>query len=178
MSRVGKKPIAIPSGVTVTVADSVCTVKGPKGELSQEVFEGYNVEVTETEVVVTAKGEEKSYFAKWGLLTVLIRNMVIGVSEGFEKALIVDGVGYRAQLQGDVLRIIAGFSHPFMYKAPAGIQFAVEGTNKVIVKGYDKQVVGQVAAEIRAIRPPEPYKGKGIRYDGEYIARKAGKTNA
>ncbi len=176
MSRVGKKPISIPEKVTVAVAGNTVTVKGPKGELSQEIFDGYNVAVDENAVTVTPEKNEKAYFPKWGLLTVLLNNMVTGVSQGYEKALIVDGVGYRAQLQGKTLRIIAGFSHPFMYSAPEGVEFVVEGTNKVIVKGYDKQKVGQVAAEIRAIRPPEPYKGKGIRYDGEYIARKAGKT--
>ncbi len=178
MSRLGKKPITIPSGVTVTVADNSVTVKGSKGELSQEIFEGYTVTVEETVVVVKSENEGKEFGAKWGLLAVLITNMIKGVSEGYSKSLIVDGVGYRVTLQGKKLTIIAGYSHPILYVAPEGADFVVEGTNKVTVNGIDKQVVGQIAAEIRSIRKPEPYKGKGIRYDGEYIARKAGKTNA
>lgn len=177
MSRLGKKPIAIPSGVTVTVVDGNVTVKGPKGELSQVVLEGYTVTVEGEEVIVKPENDGKEFSAKWGLLAVLITNMIIGVSQGFEKALIVDGVGYRVTLQGKKLTIIAGYSHPILYIAPEGIDFVVEGANKVIVKGIDKQLVGQVAAEIRSIRKPEPYKGKGIRYEGEYIARKAGKAN-
>ncbi len=178
MSRLGKKPITLPSGVTVTVADNSVTVKGSKGELSQEIFEGYTVTVEETVVVVKSENVGREFGAKWGLLAVLITNMIKGVSEGYTKSLIVDGVGYRVTLQGKKLTIIAGYSHPILYVAPEGIDFVVEGTNKVTVNGIDKQVVGQVAAEIRSIRKPEPYKGKGIRYEGEYIARKAGKTNA
>ena len=177
MSRLGKKPIAVPNGVTVTVANGNVVVKGPKGELTQVVIEGYDVTADDKSVTVKPTVEGKQFSAKWGLLSVLIKNMVIGVSEGYQKALIVDGVGYRVTLQGNKLTIIAGYSHPILYIAPEGITFEVEGANKVIVKGVDKQVVGQVAAEIRAIRKPEPYKGKGIRYEGEYIARKAGKTN-
>ncbi len=176
MSRLGKKPIEVPQGATVTVENGVVAVKGPKGELSQEVLEGYTVAVEETGVVVTPDSEGKEYWAKWGLIAVLIRNMIIGVTEGFQKALIVEGVGYRVTLQGKKLTIIAGYSHPILYIAPEGVDFEVEGANKVVIKGIDKQKVGQVAAEIRSIRPPEPYKGKGIRYDGEYIARKAGKA--
>jgi len=178
LSRLGKKAIAIPSGVTVTVADNNIVVKGPKGELSQVILEGYTVSVADEQVKVTPENEGREYLAKWGLLAVLVKNMIVGVTEGYQKSLIVDGVGYRATLQGKKLTIIAGYSHPILYIAPEGIDFEVEGTNKVTVKGIDKQVVGQVAAEIRSIRKPEPYKGKGIRYDGEYIARKAGKTNA
>ncbi len=178
MSRLGKKPTTIPSGVTVTVADNSVTVKGPKGELSQEIFSGYSVTVEEDKVVVKSEKEGKEFGAKWGLLAVLVKNMMLGVSEGYQKSLIVDGVGYRVTLQGKKLTIIAGYSHPILYVAPEGIDFEVEGANKVTVKGINKQVVGQVAAEIRSIRKPEPYKGKGIRYEGEYIARKAGKTNA
>ncbi len=176
MSRLGKKPIAISDKASVTIADNVVTVKGPKGELSQEILEGYSVAVADNEVVVTPDNADRQYWAKWGLLAVLIKNMIVGVTEGYQKALIVEGVGYRVTLQGKKLTIIAGYSHPILYVAPDGIDFAVEGANKVIVTGIDKQKVGQVAAEIRGIRPPEPYKGKGIRYDGEYIARKAGKS--
>jgi large subunit ribosomal protein L6 len=178
LSRLGKKPITVPAGVEVKAVNGLVTVKGPKGELSQEIFSGYSVVVEDSLVTVKTDSDERSAMAKWGLLAVLVKNMVLGVSEGFQKALIVEGVGYRVQLQGKKLTIIAGYSHPILYIAPEGIDFVVEGTNKVIVSGIDKQKVGQVAAEIRGIRPPEPYKGKGIRYDGEYIARKAGKTNA
>ncbi|ERP31303.1 50S ribosomal protein L6 [Chitinivibrio alkaliphilus] len=177
MSRVGKKIISIPEGVTVTLDKATVFVKGPKGELSQEVFDGYTVQIDGSTVSVVADGEDKSYFPKWGLLTRLIENMVTGTSVGFSKQLVVDGVGYKSAVKGDVLTINAGFSHPFMYKAPEGVAFQVEG-NTVTVSGYDKQVVGQVAAEIRAIRPPEPYKGKGIRYADEHIIRKEGKTSA
>ena len=177
MSRLGKKPISIPEKVEIKSANGIVTVKGPKGELTQEIFDGYSVVVDDGKVTVTPDSEARSAYAKWGLLSVLITNMAKGVSEGYSKALIVDGVGYRVQLQGKKLTIIAGYSHPILYIAPEGIDFVVEGQNKVIVSGINKQMVGQVAAEIRSIRPPEPYKGKGIRYDGEYIARKAGKTN-
>ncbi len=177
MSRLGKKPITIPGGITVTVTGNSVNVKGAKGELNQEIFDGYNVTVEDSKVIVKPENDGKEFGAKWGLLAVLIQNMLVGVSEGYQKALIVDGVGYRVTLQGKKLTIIAGYSHPILYIAPEGVDFEVEGANKVIVKGIDKQVVGQVAAEIRSIRKPEPYKGKGIRYDGEYIARKAGKTN-
>ena len=177
MSRLGKKPIAIPEGVTVTVKDGTVTVKGSKGELSQEIFEGYDIVVDGAQVSVNQNAEKSGDYPKWGLLTVLVRNNIIGVSEGYQKALIVEGVGYRVQLQGKKLTIIAGFSHPVVYIAPADVDFEVEGANKVIIKGSNKQHVGQVAAEIRSIRPPEPYKGKGIRYDGEHIVRKAGKSN-
>jgi len=177
LSRLGKKPIELPGNVTVAVADSTVTVKGPKGELSQEVFEGYTVSVADNQVVVTPGSDAKETWAKWGLLSVLIKNMIIGVSTGYQKTLIIEGVGFRLTLAGKKLTVIAGYSHPILYVAPAGIDFEVEGTNKVTVKGIDKQQVGQVAAEIRSVRAPEPYKGKGIRYENEYIARKAGKSN-
>jgi large subunit ribosomal protein L6 len=177
LSRVGKKIISIPEKSEVTVQDSSVTVKGPKGQLSQEIFEGYTVVVEDGSVRVQAEADESSYYPKWGLLTRLIENMVVGTSTGFSKQIIIDGVGYKSQVKGDVLTINAGFSHPFMYKAPEGITFAVEG-NTVTISGYDKQVVGQVASEIRSIRPPEPYKGKGIRYSDEHIIRKEGKTSA
>jgi len=177
LSRLGKKPIELPGNVTVAVADSTVTVKGPKGELSQEIFEGYTVSSADNQVVVTPESEAKELWAKWGLLSVLIKNMVIGVSTGYQKSLLIEGVGFRLTLAGNKLTVIAGYSHPTLYVAPAGIEFEVEGTNKVTVKGIDKQKVGQVAAEIRSIRMPEPYKGKGIRYTDEFIVRKAGKSN-
>lgn len=182
MSRIGKKNISVPDGVDVKVSVNEVTVTGPKGTLSQNVSEliKFDYKKEEKQVVCTPVSEPftKDVSAKWGLYRVLINNMVIGVSEGFSKKLIVDGVGYRAELKGKNLLITAGFSHPFMYLAPDGITFTVEGQNNVIVSGIDKQKVGQVSAEIRAIRPPEPFKGKGIRYDGEYIIRKAGKAAA
>ncbi|MGM0443048.1 MAG: 50S ribosomal protein L6 [Fibrobacterota bacterium] len=177
MSRVGKKVVNIPEKVEVTVADGNITVKGPRGEMSQEIFEGYDVVVDGSSLTVKAEADEKSYYPKWGLLTRLIENMVIGTSEGFTKQVIVDGVGYKAQVKGNTLTISAGYSHPFMYKAPDGVEFKAEGTT-VTISGYDKQVVGQIASEIRSIRPPEPYKGKGIRYSDEHIIRKEGKTSA
>jgi len=177
LSRLGKKPIEVPANVTVTVADNSVTVKGPKGELNQEIFEGYTVSSAENQVVVTPDNDAKEFWAKWGLLSVLIKNMIVGVSTGYQKSLVIEGVGFRLTLAGKRLTVIAGYSHPVLYIAPEGVDFEVEGTNKVTVKGIDKQKVGQVAAEIRSIREPEPYKGKGIRYDGEYIARKAGKSN-
>ena len=177
MSRLGKKPLVIPAKVEVSVKDSTVVVKGAKGELTVAILDGYSVAVEEGLVKVTPESDAQSAWAKWGLIAVLIRNAMTGVSEGYQKALIVEGVGYRVSLQGKKLTIIAGYSHPVLYVAPDGVDFEVEGNNKIVVKGIDKQKVGQVAAEIRGIRPPEPYKGKGIRYDGEHIVRKAGKSN-
>lgn len=176
MSRIGKKNIAIPAGVTVSQEHNIVTVKGPKGELKQDISPKIEVTIAEAEVALKPVEDDKNLFAKWGLYRVLIANMITGVSEGFTKKLIVDGIGYKAELKGTTLMISAGFSHPFLYMPPEGITFQLEGPTKVSVCGIDKQKVGQVAAEIRKIRPPEPYKGKGIRYDGEVIIRKAGKT--
>ncbi len=180
MSRIGKQVISIPDGVEIKISDAEVSVKGPKGELSQTISEEVTFEYDKDakEVVCKPVGEGKSVSAKWGLYRVLVNNMVVGVSAGFAKTLIVDGVGYRAELKGKNLLINAGFSHPFMYVPQDGITFTIEGQNKVTVAGIDKQKVGQVAAEVRAIRPPEPYKGKGIRYEDEHIIRKAGKAGA
>jgi large subunit ribosomal protein L6 len=175
MSRIGKLPIAIPSGVTITVDDSEITVTGSKGTLKQFTMDGVKVTVADNEAVVTRENDEPKNRAKHGLMRSLVNNMVVGVSQGFSKKLEVNGVGYRVALQGTDLKLNLGFSHDVIYKMPAGVTAAVEGTN-ITVSGIDKQQVGQVAAEIRALKKPEPYKGKGIKYEGERIIRKSGKS--
>src|ERR671919_939406 len=175
MSRIGKKPIELPSGVLVAVSPGRVQVNGPLGELSQNVPARMQIEKTEAELVVrrpTERGEDR---ALHGLTRTLIANMVEGVTKGFEKQLEIQGVGYRAALRGADLELNVGFSHSVVIKAPAGITFEVPAPNQILVKGIDKQRVGQVAAEVRSVRPPEPYKGKGIRYAGEYVQRKVGK---
>ncbi len=176
MSRIGKLPVAIPEKVTVEVADSIVRVKGPKGELAQHVLPVVSVKIEDGQVVVERKGDAKAHRSAHGLTRTLVANMVEGVSKGFRKSLEIQGVGYRAAKAGEKLNLTLGFSHPVSYDAPKGIAFTVEGTNKVHVDGIDKQQVGQVAAEIRGIRPPEPYKGKGVRYEGEVIRKKLGKA--
>jgi large subunit ribosomal protein L6 len=176
MSRIGKLPVAIPDKVTVEVADSVVRVKGPKGELQQHVLPVVTVSVNDGSVVVERKGDAKEYRSAHGLTRTLVANMIEGVSKGFRKSLEINGVGYRAAKAGENLNLTLGYSHPVSYSAPQGISFAVEGTNRVHVDGIDKQQVGQVAAEIRNLRPPEPYKGKGVRYEGEVIRKKLGKA--
>jgi len=176
MSRIGKLPVAIPDKVTVEVADSVVRVKGPKGELQQHFLPVVEVKVDGGQVVVERKGDSKPHRSAHGLTRTLVANMVEGVSKGFRKSLEINGVGYRAAKAGNNLNLTLGYSHPVSYAAPEGISFAVEGTNKVHVDGIDKQRVGQVAAEIRDLRPPEPYKGKGIRYEGEVVRKKLGKA--
>ena len=163
MSRIGKLPVSIPDAVTVDIKDSIVHVKGPKGELAQRILPVVEVKVDGTTLVVERKGDAKEHRSAHGLTRTLVSNMVEGVSKGFRKSLEINGVGYRAAKSGDSLNLTLGYSHPVSYAAPAGISFAVEGTNKVHVDGIDKQRVGQVAAEIRDLRPPEPYKGKGIR---------------
>jgi large subunit ribosomal protein L6 len=177
MSRIGKLPVAIPEKVTVSVgADSIVRVKGPKGELEQHVLPVVTVTVEGAEIVVVRNGEAKEHRSAHGLTRTLVANMVEGVSKGFRKSLEIQGVGYRAAKAGDTLNLSLGYSHPVAYPAPQGISFAVEGTTKIHVDGIDKQRVGQVAAEIRDLRPPEPYKGKGIRYEGEVVRKKLGKA--
>jgi large subunit ribosomal protein L6 len=177
MSRIGKEPVPIPSGVNVALADGTVTVKGPKGELSQAVPEGITVDVTDDEVVVTRASDHRRHRALHGLTRSLIANMVTGVTDGYSKSLEIVGVGYRAQARGsNGLVIQAGYSHPVEVTAPEGVTFEVPSPTRITVSGADKQVVGQVAADIRAIRKPEPYKGKGIRYAGEQVRRKAGKA--
>lgn len=178
MSRVGKAPIELPKGVEVTVKGTHVTVKGPKGELEQDVRPEIGIEVKDGEVVFTRSSEEKQIRAYHGLTRALVANMVEGVSEGYRKALEIVGVGYRADKRGNVLVLNVGYSHEVEYPEPEGISITTPSQTQIVVEGIDKQKVGQVAAELRAVRPPEPYKGKGIRYEGEQIRRKAGKTGA
>jgi len=177
MSRIGKEPVPIPSGVDVTLADDRVTVTGPKGELSEPVPEGITVEIADGQVVVTRASDQREHRSLHGLTRSLIANMVTGVTQGYSKSLEIVGVGYRAQARGnDGLVIQAGYSHPVEVTAPEGVTFEVPSPTRITVQGASKQVVGQVAANIRAIRKPEPYKGKGIRYAGEQVRRKAGKA--
>jgi large subunit ribosomal protein L6 len=175
MSRIGRQPIELPSGVSVSISPGRVMVNGPLGELSQQVPQRMNVEQQDGSVVVTRPSERGDDRALHGLTRSLIANMVEGVTNGFSKRLEIQGVGYRASLRGVDLELNVGYSHPVVLKAPAGITFEVPTPTEVIVKGIDKQQVGQTAAEVRKVRPPEPYKGKGIRYEGEYVRRKVGK---
>ena len=177
MSRIGKLPVAVPSGVNVTIGDGEVTVKGPKGELHQHILSNVvDVKMEDGKVVVERKGDTKPQRSAHGLTRTLISNMVEGVSKGFRKSLEIQGVGYRAAKAGEKLNLTLGFSHPVVFEPPTGITLSVEGTNKIHVDGIDKQQVGQVAAEIRSLRPPEPYKGKGVRYAGEVVRKKLGKA--
>lgn len=179
MSLIGAKPVSIKEGVSVVIDRNKVTVKGPKGELFKELpLTQIQVAVADQQVVITRKSETKQSRAFHGLVRSIIQNMVTGVTEGFEKKLELIGTGYRVVKQGSKIVLSLGFSHPVEYTAPTGITLDVEGNNIILVKGTDKQVVGQVAAEIRAKRPPEPYKGKGVKYENEVIRRKAGKTAA
>ncbi|MDQ3158830.1 MAG: 50S ribosomal protein L6 [bacterium] len=175
MSRVGKQPIAIKSGVTITVDSSSVNVKGPKGELSEKILIGIDVKQEGDEFLVTRKSDEKIERSNHGLMRSLINNMVVGVTDGFLKELEIEGVGYRVALAGKNLKMNLGFSHDVIFEIPQGIEAAVDG-NKITISGISKQQVGQIAAEIRALKKPEPYKGKGIHYVGEYIIRKSGKS--
>ena len=174
MSRIGKKPINIPTGVTVSISDNSVLIKGPKGELKRDLHRDIAIEVKDNQIFVTPKKDTKKISALWGLTRSLVANMVDGVTRGFEKKLEFEGIGYRAQLDGDSLVMQLGFSHPVRFKIPAGIKFSVD-KNLITIAGIDKELVGQVAARVRSQKPPEPYKGKGIRYQGEIIRRKAGK---
>ena len=177
MSRIGRMPIAIPSGVTVEVAENnKVTVKGPKGTLERVLPEAMDIKVDGEEIVVSRPNDLKKNKSLHGLTRTLIYNMVVGVTEGYEKKLEVNGVGYRAQKQGKKLVLSLGYSHPVEMEDPEGIETVLDGQNIIIVKGIDKEKVGQYAAEIRSKREPEPYKGKGIKYDTEVIRRKVGKT--
>lgn len=177
MSRVGKQPIPLAQGVKVEVSDGTVTVTGPKGTLSREVVHsGISVVEEDGRLVVSRENDEKEQRSMHGLMRTLVANMVVGVSTGFTKTLEIQGVGYRAQKQGNNLNLALGFSHPVEVSPPPGIEFNVEGNNRVLVSGIDKELVGQVSANIRKIRPPEPYKGKGVRYQGEAVRRKAGKA--
>lgn len=178
MSRIGRMPIDIPAGVTVDLKGHTITVKGPKGELTHEMHKDMQIAVEENVITVTRPSDDKNHRSLHGLTRALINNMVEGVSKGFSKTLEIQGVGYRAVQKGKDLTLTLGFSHPVEIKAPEGIEFELPSANKIIVKGADKQVVGAVAADIRKWRKPEPYKGKGIRYEGEHVRRKAGKAGA
>ena len=176
MSRIGRKPIEIPDKVQVTVTDGLVEVKGPKGELKRELLPKIRIEQEGNVLRVIRESEDKRTRAFHGLMRQLIANMVTGVTQGFKKELLIEGLGYRAEMKGKKLVMSLGFSHPVEYEAPEGVTLKVEGTNKIIVEGIDKELVGQVAAIIRRFRPPEPYKGKGIRYTDEQVRRKAGKA--
>lgn len=176
MSRIGKLPIDIPAGVTVTVDGSVVTVKGAQGELSHTVPAPITAVVEGSQLLVSRPDDQRTSKALHGLTRTLLHNNIIGVSTGFSKALEIVGTGYRAVAKGQGIEFSLGYSHTITVEPPAGISFAVESANKVVVKGADKQAVGEVAAKLRKLRPPEPYKGKGIRYEGEHIRRKAGKA--
>ncbi len=175
MSRIGKQPIDLPGGVTVTVDKDFITVNGPKGNLQQFTLPEVDVVVKDNQVLVNRKNDEAISRSRHGLMRALVANMVTGVSGGFERKLELNGVGYRIQVQGQDLKLNLGFSHEVVYKIPAGVQVAVE-QNNITVSGTSKQQVGQVAAEIRALKKPEPYKGKGIKYADERIIRKSGKS--
>ena len=175
MSRIGKRPIEVPAGVTVSIDPGRVMVNGPLGTLQQQVPQRMKIEQENGSITVTRPTERGDDRALHGLTRSLIANMVEGVTKGFEKRLELQGVGYRAAKQGTDLRLDVGFSHPVVLKAPQGISFEVPVPTEIVVKGVDKQQVGQIAAEVRKVRPPEPYKGKGIRYRGEYVRRKVGK---
>jgi large subunit ribosomal protein L6 len=179
MSRIGKQPVIIPNGINVEKRDgNVIFVKGPKGELSFRIHKDINVEVKDNQVICTRSSDEKEHRSLHGLSRAIISNMVEGVEKGFEKRLEIQGVGYRANIQGNKAVLTLGFSHPIEYTPPEGVNLAIdeEKKNIIIVSGADKQLVGEAAADIRSYRKPEPYKGKGIRYENEYVARKAGKA--
>jgi large subunit ribosomal protein L6 len=176
MSRIGRKPIPVPAGVTVSIEPELVRVNGPKGELFERVHRDITVTQEESgELVVTRPTDRGEHRALHGLYRSLVANMVVGVTDGYAKTLEIQGVGYRAALKGRDLELALGYSHPVSIKAPDGIDFEVPQPTRVIVRGIDKQLVGEIAANIRKQRPPEPYKGKGIRYEGEYVARKVGK---
>ena len=177
MSRIGRLPIQIPAGVTVTIADdNTVTVKGPKGELNQKVNKDIKVEQVGAEVIVSRPSDSKPHRSMHGLYRSLINNMVVGVTKGFEKVLLIEGVGYRANVEGGKLNLALGYSHPVIVDAPAGISFETPAPTRIVVKGIDKHAVGAIAADIRDLRKPEPYHGKGIRYENEVVRRKEGKA--
>lgn len=175
MSRIGRKPIPVPTGVDITIQTGTVTVKGPKGQLAEQIHRDITVTQEGSEILVTRPTDRGPHRALHGLSRSLIANMVEGVTDGFVKTLEIQGVGYRAALRGSTLDLALGYSHPVTVEAPEGIEFEVPQPTRVIVKGTNKQLVGETAAKIRKKRPPEPYKGKGIRYEGEYVVRKVGK---
>ena len=178
MSRIGRKPVAIPKGVTLQVDGNTVAVKGPRGELRRSLHPDMEIALKDNQFTVARPSEEKRHKALHGLTRTLVQNMVEGVSKGFSKSLEIQGVGYKAEAKPYGVNLIVGFSHPVKYEAPKGIKISVDNNVMIKVEGADKELVGQVAAELRQVRPPEPYKGKGIRYVGEQVRRKAGKTGA
>ena len=175
MSRIGRKPIPVPTGVEVDIKPGTVSVKGPRGELSERINADIGVSLDDGQLIVTRPTDRADHRALHGLTRSLVANMVTGVTDGFERRLEIQGVGYRASMQGSNLEMQVGFSHPVSVKAPPGISFEVPQPTQIVVRGISKQQVGEVAAQIRKWRPPEPYKGKGIRYEGEYVQRKVGK---
>jgi large subunit ribosomal protein L6 len=178
MSRIGRKPVTVPKGVTLQVQGNTVAVKGPRGELRRTLHPEMEVALADNQFTVTRPSEEKRHKALHGLTRTLVQNMVEGVSKGFSKSLEIQGVGYKAEAKPYGVNLIVGYSHPVKYEAPKGIKITVDNNTMVKIEGADKELVGQVAAELRSVRPPEPYKGKGIRYVGEQVRRKAGKTGA
>jgi large subunit ribosomal protein L6 len=178
MSRIGRKPVVVPRGVTVQLQGNDVAVKGPRGELRRSLHPDMELALSNDQFTVARPTEEKRHKALHGLTRTLVQNMVEGVSKGFSKTLEIQGVGYKAEAKPYGINLIVGYSHPVKYEAPKGIKISVENNTTVKVEGADKELVGQVAAELRSVRPPEPYKGKGIRYQGEQVRRKAGKTGA
>jgi large subunit ribosomal protein L6 len=176
MSRVGKQPVPIPSGVKIHRHDGVITVEGPKGKLSQKIHDEITMEIKDNEAIFTRPSESKYHRALHGLYRALVANMVKGVTQGFTRELEIEGVGYKAEQTGKATTFSLGYSHPISILPPEGVEIKVLAPTKLVVSGIDKQIVGQVATKIRSFRPPEPYKGKGVRYAGEHIRRKAGKT--
>ena len=178
MSRIGKKPVTVPQGVTLDLKGSEVAVKGPKGELRRQLHPEMQLALANGIFTVTRPSEEQKHKALHGLTRTLVQNMIDGVSKGFTKTLEIQGVGYKAEAKPYGVNLIVGYSHPVKYEAPKGIKISVENNTVVKIEGADKELVGQVASELRNVRPPEPYKGKGIRYQGEQVRRKAGKTGA
>ena len=178
MSRIGRKPVTLPKGVTLQLEGNTVAVKGPRGELRRTLHPEMQLAFANDEFTVTRPTEEKRHKALHGLTRTLVQNMVEGVSKGFTKSLEIQGVGYKAEAKPYGVNLIVGYSHPVKYEAPKGIKITVDNNTMVKIEGADKELVGQVAAELRSVRPPEPYKGKGIRYVGEQVRRKAGKTGA
>jgi large subunit ribosomal protein L6 len=176
MSRIGKRPVPLPKGVTATIAGHTITLKGPKGEISRTVHAELSLALENDEVAVRRPSDAARHKALHGLTRTLVANMVEGVTKGFTRGLEIQGVGYKAEVKPFGVQLVVGYSHPVPYHAPQGIKISVDGNVQLRVEGVDKELVGQVAAELRSIRPPEPYKGKGIRYVGEQVRRKAGKT--
>ena len=178
MSRIGRKPVIVPKGVTLQVQGNTVAVKGPRGELQRALHPEMQLALADGQFTVARPSDEQRHRALHGLTRTLVQNMIDGVSKGFSKSLEIQGVGYKAEAKPYGINLIVGFSHPVKYEAPKGIKITVDNNTMVKIEGADKELVGQVAAELRAVRPPEPYKGKGIRYVGEQVRRKAGKTGA